>query len=134
MTSIRDELPPRPRYRRIALARAAAVHERSVKPAPRRWGVVCPAALAGLLIGAAAGLVAAPDVIALPGVLASAGLALGLLVGLLVAWRLPSERDGARARAIDRRVRRGLASWALDHVIVDTAGTGELPGIAVRVR
>ena len=60
--------------------------------AARRWGVIWPAALAGLVSGAAAGFLAAPDVIPVPGLFALSGMALGLLLGLLAAWRRASER------------------------------------------
>jgi hypothetical protein len=57
--------------------------------AARRWGVIW---LAGLVGGAAAGFLAAPDVIAVPGLFALSGMALGLLLGLLAAWRRARSR------------------------------------------
>jgi len=53
--------------------------------------------LAGFVAGAAAGFLAAPDVIAVPGLLALSGLVLGLLVGLLVSWWHASEPAAAPA-------------------------------------
>ena len=45
--------------------------------AARRWGVIWPAALAGLVGGSAAGFAAAPDVIAVPALFALSGLCSG---------------------------------------------------------
>jgi hypothetical protein len=53
--------------------------------------VIWPAALVGCVAGATAGFLAAPDVIALPGLLALSGLALGLLMGLAIGWSRASE-------------------------------------------
>jgi hypothetical protein len=80
--------------------------------AARRWGVIWPAALAGLAGGAAAGFVAAPDVIAVPGLFALSGLALGLLLGLLAVSRRASE-PAAAAVAVDRRSAEPPPSWPL---------------------
>jgi uncharacterized protein DUF2510 len=89
------------------------VREQSVKHGARGWGVIWPAMLAGFVAGAAAGFVAAPDVIALPGLLALAGLALGLLVGLLVAWWHASEPAAEPALAVDRQGADGPVPWPL---------------------
>ena len=70
----------------------------------QRATVIWPAALAGLVAGAGAGLLAAPDVLAVPGLLAVAGLALGILVGLLIAWRRPSSRAGGPDPVAGRHV------------------------------
>lgn len=73
--------------------------------------------LAGFVAGAAAGFLAAPDVIAVPGLLALLGLALGLLVGLLVSWWHASEPAADRqvaaepALAADRQVADEAARW-----------------------
>jgi hypothetical protein len=66
--------------------------------AARRWGAIWPAALAGLVGGAAVRFVAAPDVIAVPGLFALPGMALGLLLGLLAVWRRSSQGPAARGR------------------------------------
>jgi hypothetical protein len=81
--------------------------------AARRRGVIWPAALAGLVSGAAAGFLAAPDVIAVPGLFALSGIALGLLLGLLAAWRRSSERAAAPVLAVDRHVAEEPPPWPL---------------------
>jgi hypothetical protein len=81
-------------------------------PAARRWRVIWPAALAGLVSGAAAGFVAAPDVIAVPALLALSGLALGVLLGLLAASR-PVSRPAAPAVTVDRHVADNPPPWPL---------------------
>ena len=68
-----------------------------MRHAARRRSVIWPAMLAGFVAGAAAGFLAAPDVIAVPGLLALSGLVLGLLVGLLVSWWHASEPAAAPA-------------------------------------
>ena len=80
--------------------------------AARRWGVIWPAALAGLVSGAAAGFVAAPEVIAVPALYALSGMALGLLLGLLAVWRRASE-PAAPAVAVDRHVAEEPPPWPL---------------------
>jgi hypothetical protein len=81
------------------------VRAQSVKDAARRRsGVIWPACLFGFLAGAAAGFLAAPDVIAVPGVLALAGLAVGLLVGMVIAWSGASERAVELPLEVGRRV------------------------------
>ena len=80
--------------------------------AARRWGVIWPAAMVGLVSGAAVGFLAAPNVIAVPGLLALSGLALGLLIGLPVAWRRPSER-AAPTPPVDRHVAEEPPPWPL---------------------
>ena len=81
--------------------------------AARRWGVIWPAAMAGLVGGAAAGFLASPDVIAVPGLLALSGMALGLLLGLLAAWRRSSECAAAPAITVDRHVAEKPPPWPL---------------------
>jgi hypothetical protein len=80
--------------------------------AARRWGVIWPAALAGLVSGAAAGFVAAPDVIAVPALCALSGMAFGLLLGLLAVWRRASE-PAAPAVVVDRHVAEESPPWPL---------------------
>jgi Protein of unknown function (DUF2510) len=75
--------------------------------------VIWPAALAGLVAGASAGLLAAPDVVAVPGLLAMAGLALGLIVGLAVAWRRTPPRSPEPERVADRQVAETPPPWPL---------------------
>lgn len=60
--------------------------------AARRWGVIWPAALAALC--------------------ALSGMALGLLLGLLAAWRRASE-PAAPAVAVDRHVAEQPPPWPL---------------------
>jgi hypothetical protein len=84
--------------------------------------VIWPAALVGCVAGAAAGFLAAPDVIALPGLLALSGLALGLLMGLTIGWSRASEPvqpapaaqrapAAERAPAADRHVADAPGRW-----------------------
>ena len=80
--------------------------------AARRWGVIWPAAMVGLVTGAAVGFLAAPNVIAVPGLLALSGLALGLLIGLPLAWRRPSKR-AAPTPAVDRHIAEEPPPWPL---------------------
>jgi hypothetical protein len=72
--------------------------------AARRWGAIWPAALVGLLTGAAVGFPGGPNVIAVPGLLALSGLALGLLIGLPLAWRRPPKRAAMPTPTIGRHV------------------------------
>jgi Protein of unknown function (DUF2510) len=74
---------------------------------------VIPLALSGLVAGASAGLLAAPDLLAVPGLFGLSGLALGLVVGLLVAWRRPPEGAEQPALVGDRHVAVPPPPWPL---------------------
>jgi hypothetical protein len=109
------------------------LREQSVTRAARRWGVIWPATLAGFVAGAAAGFLAAPDVIALPGLLAVSGSALGLLVGLAIVWWRASEPAAGPAPAdepaptvgpapaVDRPVADEPVGWPLERPQDDLA-------------
>ena len=90
--------------------------------AARRWGVIWPAALAGLVSGAAAGFLAAPDVIAVPGLFALSGMALGLLLGLLA--RVATRVGAGAAPSGGRRSARGRGAAA---VAAGAAAAGRRP-------
>jgi hypothetical protein len=102
--------------------------------AARRWGVIWPAALVGLLTGAALGFLAAPDVIAVPGLFAESGLALGLLLGLLVAWRRASQPAAAPAPTIDRHVAEEPPPWPAGAAAGRRPGAGLVSGSAPQRR
>ena len=74
---------------------------------------VIPAALAGIVAGASAGMLAAPDVLAVPGLLAVAGLALGMIVGLVVAGRRTAPRPPEPERVADRHIAESPPPWPL---------------------
>jgi hypothetical protein len=83
---------------------------------PRRAGstaIVWPAALAGLVAGASAGLLAAPDVLAVPGLFALCGLALGVMVGLLASWRRVSHAATGQTAEAERHVAEPPPPWPL---------------------
>jgi hypothetical protein len=63
--------------------------------------------------GASAGLLAAPDVLAVPGLFAVCGLALGVLVGLLVSWQRASRRAAQSTSGADRHVAEPPPPWPL---------------------
>jgi hypothetical protein len=94
---------------------SAVSRSRAHGPRPRAAGatVIWPPALAGLVAGASAGLVAAPDVLAVPALFALSGLALGLLVGLLVAWQRAPRRVAEPTPAVDRHVAVPPPPWPL---------------------
>jgi hypothetical protein len=74
-----------------------------------------PLALTGLIAGASAGLLAAPDVLAVPGLFALSGLTLGLVAGLLVEWRRAPQHAHAPepAPVADRHVAVAPPPWPL---------------------
>jgi hypothetical protein len=72
-----------------------------------------PLALTGFVAGASAGLLAAPDVLAVPGLFAVSGFALGLLTGLLVEWRRAPQHADLSPPTAHRHVAVTSPPWPL---------------------